>query len=226
MQHDSSRYSERPWSVHFPSSDTSKFASLHHGTRGGASAFVPGLVSPARDEVARLPSGWQFGAASPCQSGRFESPGSFSSFQEGRKFGSHGRSHLAVVRYVRGSRLLRRAVRRDSEADSRRVRCHSMAKTNPGAGSGKPNRYSAIIGRIFRDHHKLGTTQFEFSRDEFVDIAHSLGIVLPKNLGDTIYSFRFRTALPPEITSPRPRRAWSGESNSQGKVSTDSSCAS
>jgi len=65
----------------------------------------------------------------------------------------------------------------------------------------KPNRYSAIIGTIFKNHYKPGKTQFEFSRDEFVEIAKSLGIALPKNLGDTIYSFRFRTALPPEIVA-------------------------
>ena len=65
----------------------------------------------------------------------------------------------------------------------------------------KPNRYSAIIGTIFKRHHKPGKTEFEFSRDEFVDVAKSLRIALPKNLGDTIYSFRFRTVLPPEIVA-------------------------
>jgi hypothetical protein len=69
----------------------------------------------------------------------------------------------------------------------------------------KPNRYSAIIGTIFKNHYKPGKTQFEFSRDEFVEIARSLKIVLPKNLGDTIYSFRFRTALPSEIVATAPK---------------------
>jgi len=63
----------------------------------------------------------------------------------------------------------------------------------------KPNRYSAIIGTIFKNHYKPGNTQFEFSRDEFVGIAQALKIALPKNLGDTIYSFRFRNVLPDEI---------------------------
>jgi hypothetical protein len=63
----------------------------------------------------------------------------------------------------------------------------------------KPNRYSAIVGTIFKRHYKPGMAQVEFSRDEFEEIAKSLGIALPKNLGDAIYSFRFRTALPPEI---------------------------
>lgn len=69
----------------------------------------------------------------------------------------------------------------------------------------KQNRYSAIIGTIFKRHHKQGKNQFQFSREEFVEIAKELGIALPKNLGDTIYSFRFRTALPAEIVATAPK---------------------
>jgi hypothetical protein len=76
-----------------------------------------------------------------------------------------------------------------------------MPKKDATEAPRKPNRYSAIIGRIFKNHYKSGKTQFEFSRDEFVEIAKSLGIALPKNLGDTIYSFRFRTALPDDIVA-------------------------
>jgi hypothetical protein len=76
-----------------------------------------------------------------------------------------------------------------------------MAKEAATQKQKKPNRYAAIIGTIFKNHYRAGITQFEFSRDEFVKVAHALGIDLPKNLGDTIYSFRFRTALPPGIVS-------------------------
>jgi hypothetical protein len=76
-----------------------------------------------------------------------------------------------------------------------------MAKKTAAESPRKPNRYSAIIATIFKNHYKAGMTEFAFSRDEFVEIARSLRIDLPKNLGDTIYSFRFRTALPPEIVS-------------------------
>ena len=88
-------------------------------------------------------------------------------------------------------------------ANARRGAVDRMAKKR--AAERKPNRYSAIIGRIFKNHYKPGKTQFAFSRGEFVEIAKSLGIDLPKNLGDTIYSFRFRTALPPEIFATAPR---------------------
>jgi hypothetical protein len=64
-----------------------------------------------------------------------------------------------------------------------------------------PNRYAAIIGIIFRRHYRKGAKQFEFTRDEFEDIATGLGIVLPKNVGDLIYSFRFRSALPEDIVA-------------------------
>src|SRR6266498_5559521 len=69
----------------------------------------------------------------------------------------------------------------------------------------KPNRYSAIVGTIFKRHYKSGKTQFEFSREEFAETAKSLGIALPKNLGDTIYSFRFRVALPADILATAPK---------------------
>lgn len=63
----------------------------------------------------------------------------------------------------------------------------------------QPNRYQAIIARVFENHQVRGIREFEFSRDEVVAIAESLGIVLPKNLGDVIYSFRYRNELPASI---------------------------
>jgi hypothetical protein len=80
-----------------------------------------------------------------------------------------------------------------------------VAEKNSTENAKKPNRYSAIIGTIFKNHYKPGKKQFEFSRNEFVEIARSLNIVLPKNLGDAIYSFRFRTVLPPSILSTAPK---------------------
>ena len=63
----------------------------------------------------------------------------------------------------------------------------------------QPNRYQAIIARVFTDHHRKGLTEFEFTRDEFIAIAESLNIDLPKNVGDVIYSFRYRNELPQTI---------------------------
>ena len=63
----------------------------------------------------------------------------------------------------------------------------------------KPNRYQAIIAQVFANHHTDDITEFEFTRDEFVAIAEGLEIALPKNVGDVIYSFRYRNELPAVI---------------------------
>ncbi|MFZ0419304.1 MAG: hypothetical protein WAM04_14490 [Candidatus Sulfotelmatobacter sp.] len=63
----------------------------------------------------------------------------------------------------------------------------------------KPNRYQALISRIFHDHFKNGITEFEFERTELSSNAKKLRIKLPDNLGDIIYSFRYRTSLPDDI---------------------------
>jgi len=60
-------------------------------------------------------------------------------------------------------------------------------------------RYAAIIERIFKSRFKPGLTELEFKREEMVSIARQLRINLPKNLGDLIYSFRYRSALPKSI---------------------------
>jgi hypothetical protein len=66
-------------------------------------------------------------------------------------------------------------------------------------GSQKGNRYRALIENIFFHHWKKGVKQFEFAREEIEEKAEALGIVLPKNLGDLVYSFRYRTELPKSI---------------------------
>lgn len=63
----------------------------------------------------------------------------------------------------------------------------------------KPNRYAAIIEEIFFAHYKAGEQEFQFARDEIVTVASKLDIALPKNLGDLIYSFRYRYDLPTSI---------------------------
>jgi hypothetical protein len=67
------------------------------------------------------------------------------------------------------------------------------------------NRYTKILEAIFINHFKKGMTEIEFERTEFSQVADKLGIVLPKNLGDVLYSFRYRTLLPKSITSKAPK---------------------
>jgi hypothetical protein len=59
--------------------------------------------------------------------------------------------------------------------------------------------YDVIIGRIFNDHYREGVTEFEFNRGELAEAAKALGLDDPKNLGNLIYSFRYRKPLPARI---------------------------
>ncbi len=71
------------------------------------------------------------------------------------------------------------------------------------------NRYLQIIERIFLFHYTEGVEEIFFEREELVKTASELGINLPKNLGDIIYSFRYRVALPDSIRSKAPEgRVW------------------
>ena len=63
----------------------------------------------------------------------------------------------------------------------------------------KKNRYSAIIERIFLAKYKSGMKEVDFKREEMVKYAKKLKIDLPKNLGDLVYSFRYRATLPKSI---------------------------
>ncbi len=74
-----------------------------------------------------------------------------------------------------------------------------MAKSRKTIG-----RYDAIIVEIFQRHYQEGLNSFEFSRSEFAEVATDIGIVLPKNLGDVLYSFRFRKDLPLAISTTAP----------------------
>ena len=61
------------------------------------------------------------------------------------------------------------------------------------------NLYDALIEKAFVDHYREGETTFEFDREELESAARDLNIALPKNLGDVIYSFRFRKKLPERV---------------------------
>lgn len=71
------------------------------------------------------------------------------------------------------------------------------------------NRYSAIIERIFLMKFKAGVCEVEFEREDIERVARELRVRLPKNLGDLIYSFRYRTPLPNRVKSAAGKgRTW------------------
>ncbi len=67
------------------------------------------------------------------------------------------------------------------------------------------NRYKVLIKHIFFDHWTKGKTEFEFARDEIKQTARSMKIVLPDNVGDVPYSFRYRIPLPESILETQPK---------------------
>ena len=67
------------------------------------------------------------------------------------------------------------------------------------------NRYGKIIECIFFSHYKDGMDEVPFKREDIAHCAKKMAITLPKNLGDVIYSFRFRTPLPKSVRAKTPK---------------------
>src|SRR4030042_441455 len=63
----------------------------------------------------------------------------------------------------------------------------------------KKNRYVQIIESIFFKYYSEGATRVPFQRSDIIEAAKKLGIKLPKNVGDLIYSFRYRSDLPQSL---------------------------
>jgi hypothetical protein len=77
-----------------------------------------------------------------------------------------------------------------------------MAKSTEGAIQ---NRYRALIEKIFFDKYKKGLTQISFEREDLSTAADELAIRLPKNLGDVVYSIRYRIPMPTKILDTQPK---------------------
>jgi hypothetical protein len=71
------------------------------------------------------------------------------------------------------------------------------------------SRYSRLIETIFKHNYKEGSREVPFRREDLVSTAEELDIKLPKNLGDVVYSFRYRAALPQYVRERAPDgEAW------------------
>ncbi len=79
-----------------------------------------------------------------------------------------------------------------------------MAK-EAGPESTGSTAYKAMIERIFLERYRKGQTSFEFDRDDIPAAAEALGLARPKNVGDVIYSLRYRTAMPASILATQPK---------------------
>lgn len=66
------------------------------------------------------------------------------------------------------------------------------------------SRYTAIIQEVFRSRFKTGMTQVDFDRSELPAAAERVGVPCPKNVGDILYSSRYRRKLPESIQATAP----------------------
>ncbi|TAN09196.1 MAG: endonuclease [Burkholderiaceae bacterium] len=80
------------------------------------------------------------------------------------------------------------------------------------------SRYAQIIAKVFETHYRPNAEAVPFDRSEFAEIATALHIELPKNLGDAIYSFKYRVPLPVSITDTAPSgKVWALANAGRGK---------
>jgi hypothetical protein len=68
----------------------------------------------------------------------------------------------------------------------------------------KLNRYQRLVEHIFLSKYQENAYEVEFEREDLEKAAEALDIKLPKNLGDIVYSFRYRTMLPESIRKKAP----------------------
>ncbi len=70
-------------------------------------------------------------------------------------------------------------------------------------------QYAQLIQEVFLSHYSEGVEEVPFHREDIVRAAQRLGLPRPRNIGDVIYSFRYRNDLPPTVVSRAPEgRAW------------------
>ncbi len=84
----------------------------------------------------------------------------------------------------------------------------------------KRDIYSELIEKIFFSRFEPGMEEVPFQREDFLRVAQELGVDPPKNLGDVIYSFRFRRRLPKTIRKKAPKgKQWTIRLTGHGKYS-------
>ncbi|OSQ39834.1 endonuclease [Thalassospira mesophila] len=71
------------------------------------------------------------------------------------------------------------------------------------------NRYNSLIKKVFFDRYDGSLEPIVWKREDLVSAANELSIPLPKNLGDVIYSIRYRNPMPDSIVATQPAgREW------------------
>lgn len=75
----------------------------------------------------------------------------------------------------------------------------------PAPSPAGQNRYQALLEKVFFANYSKGCDEVPLSREELDKAADELGVERVKNLGDIIYSARYRTPLPPKILDLQPK---------------------
>ena len=68
----------------------------------------------------------------------------------------------------------------------------------------RENNYTKILNKIFFDRYTEDTCAVSFERDDIATTAQQLKLAVPRNLGDVIYSFRYRNLRPARIMETAP----------------------
>ncbi|MDE0269391.1 MAG: hypothetical protein OXI96_10260 [Acidimicrobiaceae bacterium] len=72
-----------------------------------------------------------------------------------------------------------------------------------------PNLAQQLIEKIFAEKYRPGTLEVSFTRDDLIAAAETLGVARPKNIGDIVYSLRYRAPLPETVQCQAPPgRVW------------------
>ncbi len=80
------------------------------------------------------------------------------------------------------------------------------------------SRYDQLIEKVFFDNYDEESDVVDFDRAQFESCARDLNIDLPKNLGDIIYSYRYRKELPKTVKATlQPGEEWIIRSPGTGK---------
>ena len=81
-----------------------------------------------------------------------------------------------------------------------------MAKRREAAG--KKRLYTAVIERLFAPRFTPGMTEVPFAREDIAAACRQLRIAPPKNLGDLVYSFRYRQEFNAACSCKKPGQSW------------------
>lgn len=77
-------------------------------------------------------------------------------------------------------------------------------EVSEGASGKQAGAYQTIIEDIFSTYYQAGMTEFQFDREEIAAAAARKNVKAPKNLGDVIYTYRYRRQLPASILATQP----------------------